>query len=105
MIKHTRGDTFDYIANIPDTFADGFFVGWEVSCHIRSTQSDRVIGMPAATWGDPSTTRTLHLLLLDTTSWPLGQAEFDVQFRRLSDGYRLSTKIVYLDIIKDVTQI
>lgn len=113
-MEHKRGDTFDYVATIPDTFADGYFVGWDVTAQIRKspsgplaklagTEAGELIASLDVSWADPLTTRTLHVLKIDTTGWPMGAAEFDVQFKRQSDGYRLSTATLPVTICRDAT--
>lgn len=114
-MEHKRGDTFDYVATIPDTFTDGYFVGWDVTAQVRKAASGPLAQLSApvdgelvaqldVTWTDPATTRELRLLKIDTKDWPLVPLEFDVQFRRVSDGYTLSTATEKLVVIKDVTQ-
>jgi hypothetical protein len=114
-MEHKRGDTFDYVATIPDTFADGYFVGWDVTAQIRKAASGPLAQLSApvdgelvaqldVTWTDAATTRQLRLLKVDTKAWPVGPLEFDVQFRRADDGYTLSTATEKLVVIKDVTQ-
>ena len=98
-----QGDTFDYLTNIPATFADGYFVGWQVNAQIRAATSGTLIASLDVPWVVPATTRTLRLYKLGTSGWPVGQAEFDIQFTR-PDGYVMSTRTVSLTIVKDVTQ-
>lgn len=113
-MEHKRGDSFDYVVTIPATFEDGYFVGWDVSAQLRKAPSGplaklareepgELIASLDATWADPATTRTLHLLKIDTDTWPMGAAELDIQFRRQSDGYKTSTRTVELQIVRDVT--
>jgi hypothetical protein len=103
-IEIKRGDSFDYGVEIPDEFADGHFVGWTVASQLRKPNSQAtLIATLETSWANPATTRTLRLLKIDTTEWPLGEAEFDVQFTRTSDGYRLSTETATVVVIKDVT--
>lgn len=102
-MEHKRGDSFDYVTTIPDSFPDGHFVGWEVKAQVRNPSTGALIADLETSWANPATTRTLKLLKLDTKTWSPGKAEFDVQFTRTSDGYILSTATVSLTIIKDVT--
>lgn len=101
---HKAGDSFDYIATIPSTFADGYFVDWIVSCQVRTAKYQDLIADITPTWADPTTTRTLKLLKLSTSTWPIGAAEMDIQFVRISDQYTLSTATVEISVIKDVTR-
>jgi len=103
MANHKRGDSFHRLASIPDTFADGYFVGWAVTSQIR-TKPGKLVAELACEWDDPATTRTLSLKALDTTAWTVGPVEMDIQFVRTSDGFVLSTSTVAFEIIKDITR-
>lgn len=103
MINHKRGDSFDQIATIPVNFADGYFIGWAVTAQVR-TQFGAILSDIICTWVDPLTTRMLNLKAIDTSAWAVGLAEFDVQFRRASDDYTISTETLQINVIKDVTQ-
>jgi hypothetical protein len=103
-MDHKRGDSFDYVTTIPTTFADGYFVGWTVAAQVRNAKTDALVASLTATWVDAATTRALKLLHIDTSAWPLGPMEMDVQFTRTSDGYTLSTSTVQFNTIKDVTR-
>ena len=103
-MEHKRGDSFDYVTTIPDTFADGHFVGWDVAAQLRDPSKGSLVAQLDVSWVDPATTRQLRLLKIDTKTWPVVPLEFDVQFTRTSDGYTLSTATEKLVVIKDVTQ-
>lgn len=103
MANHKRGDSFHRLASIPDTFADGYFVGWSVTSQIR-TKPGKLIADLACTWDDPTTTRTLSLKALDTTTWAVGPVEMDIQFVRAVDGFVLSTSTIAFEIVKDITR-
>lgn len=103
-MEHKRGDSFDYVTTIPDTFVDGYFVGWTVAAQVRNPSNGALIANLDATWENPATTRTLQLLKIDTSAWTPGKAEFDVQFTRTSDSYKTSTATVEFTIVKDVTK-
>lgn len=103
-MEHKRGDSFDYVTTIPDTYPDGYFAGWTVAAQVRNPSSGALIANLEPSWADPATTRTLHLLKIDTSTWPVGKAEFDVQFTRASDGFKASTLTVEFAILKDVTK-
>lgn len=103
-MEHKRGDSFDYLATIPESYPDGFFTGWEVKAQVRDARSGALVADLDVQWGDPQTTRHVKLLKIDTSSWSLGQMEFDIQFRRASDGYTLSSSTVNFQVVKDVTK-
>ena len=103
-MEHKCGDTFDYVATIPDTFPDGHFSGWSVGAQVRNALTGALIAELDTSWADPLTTRTLKLLKIDTAGWTPCRAEFDVQFTRISDGYKLSTATKEITLTKDVTR-
>lgn len=103
-MEHKRGDSFDYVTTVPDTFPDGYFAGWTVASQVRNPSSGALIANLEPSWVDPDTTRQLRLLKIDTSTWPVGKAEFDVQFTRTSDGFKASTVTAEFTIVKDVTK-
>jgi hypothetical protein len=104
-LEHKRGDSLDYLAVIPPSFADGYFIGWTVASQVRSFQYDLLIATLTCTWVDPTLTRSLQVREIDTSDWKLGKALMDVQFIRTSDGYTISTDTVEIDIVRDITQL
>lgn len=104
MIEHKRGDTFDRLLVVPDSYADGFWVGWEVTSQVRTARG-KLIADLTPTWQDPAAeTRVLRLFQLDTAEWPVGEQEIDVQFERESDGTKQSTVTLKVNVVQDVTQ-
>lgn len=104
MILHKRGDSFDHLAAIPTTFADGYFVGWTVTAQVRTAQYGKLLSDLVCTWADPATTRTLSVTSLNTQNWDIGNAEMDIQFVRTSDNKTISTNTISICVIKDVTR-
>ena len=103
-IPHKRGDTFDQLLLVPEVFADGYWIGWSVTSQIRTARG-KLIGDLVVSWADPAeTTRILRLFSDDTTRWPVGDLEVDVQFVRDSDGLKRSTETVVVSVLRDVTQ-
>lgn len=103
-MEHKRGDTFDYRVAIPASYADGYFVAWTTLSQIRQAKSGALVATLTTSWLDGATTRDLRLLAIDTSGWPLGALEFDVQLTRISDGYVLSTNTIAVDLVPDVTR-
>jgi hypothetical protein len=103
-ISQKRGDTFDYVYRVPEAdYPNGYFLGWDVHSQIR-TPSGRFIADLEVTWLEPEEeTRLLRLFFANTTRWPIGEQEIDVQFTRQSDGVVQSSKTIPLEIIRDVT--
>lgn len=104
MLPHKRGDSFDRLANIPETFVDGYFIGWTVTSQVRTSQYGKLLANLDCSWVDSSTTRTLSVRSMNTSSWVVGTAEMDIQFVRDSDGYTISTSTVSFEVVKDITR-
>lgn len=104
MLPQKRGDSFDRLANIPDTFVDGYFVGWEVTAQVRTAKYEKLLADLECTWVDPVTTRILSVRALNTTTWEVGPAEMDIQFVRISDGYTISTSTIKFEVVRDITR-
>lgn len=102
-ITHKRGDSFDLVATIPAKFVDGQFAGYTPSAQMRTAAGAMLADLQVA-WVDDTTTRTLRLTCIDTTSWLVGPAKFDVQFRRDTDGFIVSTATTNIQILEDVTR-
>lgn len=102
MITHKRGRSFDKALIIPDTFADGFFIGFTPKAELRD-QSGTLVATFNCAWADPVTTRNLMIQQLDTNTWPTTSCVFDVRFRRESDGYTKYTNTETVLIVKNVT--
>lgn len=100
---HKRGDTFTRLLQVPAEFADGFFVGWVPRCQVR-TAAGALVAEVVPEWLDAAATRNLKLRVADTTGWPLGAMELDVQFTRTADGEVMSTTTASFTVGKDVTQ-
>lgn len=103
MLTVKRGDTFDQLVSLPDTFADGYFVDWTITSQIRTAKYSRLIAEFSPTWLDPVTTRVIKLFMLDTQSWPIDTLQIDIQFTRNSDSYIISTQTIDVIVIKDIT--
>jgi len=105
MITHKRGDTFEHLAAIPSTFADGYFVGWTVTAQVRTAKYGALLADLTCSWADPLTTRIISVKELDTSNWEVGPAEMDIQFVRTSDGTTISTNTVQISVLKDITRV
>lgn len=105
MITHKRGDSFQYLAEIPAAMADGYFSGWSVAAQVRTTPNGKLLADLSCTWSDPVTTRVLMVQAMDTSHWDVGSAEMDIQFTRKSDGFVRSTATESIQVKKDVTQV
>lgn len=97
-----HGATFDLLARIPDTFADGHFVGYTLKSQLR-TPNGALIADLSAYWQDPATTRYLRLRCADTTTWPVGLVQFDICFTE-PGGDRLFTGVQSVEITRGVTK-
>jgi hypothetical protein len=103
-VIHKRGDTFDQLLLIPDSFADGYWIGWTATSQIRTARG-KLIAPLTVSWADPAAdTRVMRLFNDETAGWPVGDLEIDVQFVRNSDGLTRSTETIAVTILRDVTQ-
>lgn len=102
-MRHKRGDTFDYVAILPASIPDGYYLGRIPTCQIRDMRGKKIADV-VTEWVDPVTTRSVGLHVADTQAWPIGSAVFDVQFLRESDGDIRSTLTIQFLIIEDVTR-
>lgn len=104
--EHKRGDSFYLLVTIPPQFANGYFVGHTVASQIRQPGADgAMVAELVCTWVDALTTRALRLQCMDTKAWPVGPAQFDVQFTRTVDDFVFSSTTEQFFIVPDVTQV
>lgn len=103
-MEHKRGDTFNYVAAIPLSAPDGHFAEFTPLCQIRRKNGD-LLATLTTSWVNPTTARLIHLRCeaADTELWPIASALLDVELRRVSDDYVISTKTIELNIVKDIT--
>ena len=86
-----------------DEYSDGYFAGWMPSSQVRTSRG-RLVADLEASWADPvEATRSIRLFSEDTTDWPVGEHEVDIQLTRASDGFVRSTETFTVDIVKDIT--
>ncbi len=100
---HKRGDSFDLLVTIPARFADGYFADYTVASQLRTADGTLIADL-ACTWVDAATTRALRLEVLETQAWPVGAAQFDVEFTRTADGFKVSSTTAQILIVADVTR-
>lgn len=102
MNTHKRGDTWRYIhfADIKDhTGVAVNLTGWTLSSQIRV--NDSLLATLTCSWTNVGA-QEFQTYLADTTAWPLGLAEMDVQFTA-PGGDIVSWPTVTIDIARDVT--
>lgn len=104
LIQVKRGDTFDFLVAVPESYADGYWTGWTVASQIRDTRG-RLIADLTATWQDPEEdTRVLRLFQSETAAWPIGTHELDIQFTHTANETVISTVTQPVEVLRDVTQ-
>ena len=108
MIRQTRGDSFFKlltfpIGELPAAIPLGYWIGWTVKSQIRRMRDGELLSDCVCTWANPLTTTTLAVEALDASEWTVGQAKWDVQFTRTSDGATVSTLLDIIDITADST--
>lgn len=101
MVQIKRGDSISWLAPIP--LAAGYFLGYSVASQIRTAKYGQLIANLTCEWVDPATTQELLLTCLDTKAFPIGDAETDIQFTRISDGFVQSSDTIQVQILKDIT--
>lgn len=108
MNRHKRGDTWRYIhvADIRNTAgALVDLTGWTLLSQLRkggSAQADgEIIATFTCSWTNVGT-QEFQTLLANTAAWPIGNAEFDVQFTS-PGGEVVSWPTVTVEIVKDIT--
>lgn len=99
-----RGASFDLLARIPSRFADGHFAGWMPTSQVRTDKGILVANLDVQ-WADsdPATARTLRLRQLDTSTWPISAAQFDICLQS-PGGVRLYTTAQAFHIVRGVTE-
>lgn len=102
MIIHKQGSSWDYIFNIPEEYADGYYSDWTVTAQLRSAKTNTLLNDIVCEWSD-ETTRVLRLFILDTSALTLGDALMDIRFKRNSDGYVRTTTTEKVRIEAGVT--
>lgn len=87
-----RGQTLEFLMELPPEVPAGFFKAVNVDttllCHLRKAEDaseDGLISELLVQFTDPPACTELRFTLppdTDTSTWPLGLAEFDVRFTR-----------------------
>ena len=106
QIQHKRGSTFSLAFSLPDCIDEGFFSTWKVEAQLRkegNTMPSGLIANLTAQWDDPVKAKNILVYYKDTSSWPLGLAELDIQLVSI-DGFKRSTETVIIDLIHGVTK-
>ena len=104
MSQHKRGDTFDVSGQIDVTVSGAAvadMTGWVGACQMRSSNGV-LIAEPAFTWINAAQ-RLIRLRVSDTTGWPLGNHEVDIQLT-MPSGDIVSTATAQIEIVKDITR-
>jgi len=105
MYVHKTGRSFSFEFLVPEVdYPDGYFIGWTVSCQVRTLETGVKVADVVCTWDNPLTTRNLLLSVVDTEAWPLGVMEIDVKFRRTSDGLTETTNTAQFVVTPGVTR-
>jgi hypothetical protein len=104
QILHKRGDTFAWLLELPEVdYPDGYFIGWEIAAQIRKPRGT-LIDEFETTWAAPEAdTRIIRIFAEDTTRWPIGDQEVDVQFTRIADQFVRSSETFIVKVVKDIT--
>ena len=105
VLKHKRGDTFDY-SGVASATLDGEavvdFTDWVGASQIRDID-DAVVASLVFTWLDATAGLMRIKSSGDTNGWRVGRSKIDVQFTSPA-GDVVSTETQELDIVADVTR-
>ncbi len=104
MMEHIRGDTFDYSGQLGLTVqgvATPNLAGWTGRSQVR-TLDGTLIEALTFEWIDDSQSQVHIFSQNDTSSWPLGKAQWDIELTSPA-GKRISTKLVTFTIIRDAS--
>ena len=102
----TRGQTFSFVMQLPDTIKNGFMRNYLPKAQIRKYKSNQANGLIAdlnCFWADPKTTKMLTLYHNLTDNWPVGLAELDVVFEG-ADGTAIRSTTVVVQIVRGITR-
>jgi len=83
-----RGQTLEFVMDLPESVPPGFFENTQLACEIRRLETSGMMGFIAqieVSWDNPEKTR-LRFFHEATDKWPLGPAELDVLFTREENG-------------------
>lgn len=102
---HKRGDTFELSG--PITVTDNgqpvaSLVGWTGRSQIRTAATGELVAELTFEWLDAAA-RLVRLRCADTSTWPLGLAEVDIELTSPA-GSIVSTDTAQIHIVKDVTR-
>lgn len=99
IIRHKRGDTFDWSGQLTTEGALSF-VGWQIKSQARAP-GGAVLCQFEATWLSPAD-RTFRLRKTGTEGWQLGEYKVDIQLTT-PEGDIVSTPTFVLAVDEDVT--
>ena len=102
QLTHKRGDTFSVLLAMPSDSVDGYFLDFDVACQVRDLKGI-LLSTAVCEWVDPATTRVLRVTVQDTQEWPIARIFTDVEFTRISDGWRTSTSTISILVVRDET--
>jgi hypothetical protein len=113
MQTHKRGDTWSTVgqATIKDLTTGELvdLTDWQIASELRKPDGTLIAAFACTYTGtttDPETeveTQTFTHIATDTSSWPVGMAEIDVQFTSPS-GQVVSTDTQVIKVVRDVTE-
>lgn len=104
MLRHKRGDTFEYSGTLTKNGAPQDATGWVVAAQLRTKSVPRLVGTLTCTWLD-AVNGVLHVsaAAADTAAWPVGTLLLDFQYT-LPDARVISTGTVEVEVLDEVTQ-
>ncbi len=103
-VRAIQGDSFGFVGRIPATFADGYFLGWDMKCQVRNA-NDSLVAELLVAWVDPVETRLFEITdTAGTSAWPVGDLFFDLRMVSPSGTIKRTPKMI-IQCEKGVTRV
>lgn len=102
-----QGRSFVFLTSLENDVPVGFLRDWTGKAQLRRANNHQPSGLIADLTldiVDANVSNDFVIYHLDTSLWPLGLAEMDVQFSRSDSPFKIPTRIVSFKIIRSVTR-
>lgn len=104
LIRHKKGDTFEYSGTLTNAGAPQDATGWVVAAQLRTKTMPRLVSTLTCAWIDAAQgLLNVSAPAAETVTWPAGTLLLDFQYT-LPDTRVVSTGTVEVEVIDEVTQ-